>query len=358
VMDDYKIAVIAGDGIGVEVIDEGIRVIDAAAEAYGFGIEFEKLPWSCTYYQEHGEMMPADGLDILRGFDAIYLGAIGWPTVPDHISLWELLLPIRQTFQQYANVRPVRLFPGLVGPLRDKTSDDINFVCVRENTEGEYAGVGGRVHRDMANEVAIQTDVFTRAGVERVMRFSFELAMKRGKKLTAATKSNASRYAMVFWDEVFEELGEKYPEVETEKWHVDALAARFVTRPEAFDVVVASNLFGDLLTDLGGAIQGSLGTAASANLSPEKVGPSMFEPVHGSAPDIVGEGIANPIGAIWAGAMMVEHLGQAAAAAAIVRSIERLTSEGATLTRDLGGSASTQQVGEAIASGLLAAVEA
>ncbi len=356
-MDDYKIAVIAGDGIGVEVIDEGIRVIDAAADAYGFGIEFEKLPWSCTYYQEHGEMMPADGLDILRDFDAIYLGAIGWPTVPDHISLWELLLPIRQTFQQYANVRPVRLFPGLVGPLRDKTSDDINFVCVRENTEGEYAGVGGRVHRGTANEVAIQTDVFTRAGVERVMRYSFELAMKRGKKLTAATKSNASRYAMVFWDEVFEELGETYPEVETEKWHVDALAARFVTRPEAFDVVVASNLFGDLLTDLGGAIQGSLGTAASANLSPEKVGPSMFEPVHGSAPDIVGEGIANPIGAIWAGAMMVEHLGQEAAAEAIVRSIERLTSEGATLTRDLGGSASTQQVGEAIASGLLAAVE-
>jgi tartrate dehydrogenase/decarboxylase / D-malate dehydrogenase len=356
-MNNYKIAVIAGDGIGVEVIDEGIRVINAARDAFGFTIEFEKLPWSCTYYQEHKEMMPANGLEILRGFDAIYLGAIGWPTVPDHISLWELLLPIRQTFQQYANVRPVRLFPGLTGPLRDRTSDDINFVCVRENTEGEYAGVGGRVHQGTPHEVAIQTDVFTRVGVERVMRFSFELAMKRKKKLTAATKSNASRYAMVFWDEVFEQLGKEYPEVKTEKWHVDALAARFVTRPETFDVVVASNLFGDLLTDLGGAIQGSLGTAASANLSPDKIGPSMFEPVHGSAPDIVGKGIANPIGAIWAGAMMLEHLGQAPAADAIVKSIERLTAEGTTLTRDLGGKASTQEVGKVLASHVLEAVE-
>jgi tartrate dehydrogenase/decarboxylase / D-malate dehydrogenase len=345
----YNIALIPGDGIGVDVIDEGMRVVRAAAAAFGFTITGEGFPWSCTYYLEHGQMMPPDGLDTLRDFDAIYLGAVGWPTVPDHISLWELLLPIRKTFEQYANVRPVRLFPGLQGPLRDKTSDDINFVCVRENTEGEYSGLGGRAHTGTPYEVALQTDLFTRTGVERVMRFAFELAQRRNKKLTSATKSNASRYSFVFWDEVFAELAADYPDVETEKWHVDALAARFVTRPESFDVVVASNLFGDILTDLGGAIQGSLGTAASANLSPEKVGPSMFEPVHGSAPDIVGRNIANPIGAIWAGAMMLDHLGETEAGAAIIAAIERLTSEGTTLTRDLGGSASTSDVGQAIA---------
>jgi tartrate dehydrogenase/decarboxylase / D-malate dehydrogenase len=348
-MNSYNVALIPGDGIGVDVIDEGMRVLQAAAAAFGFALTAESFPWSCAYYLEHGQMMPAAGLDTLRDFDAIYLGAVGWPTVPDHISLWELLLPIRKTFEQYANVRPVRLFPGLQGPLRDKTSGDINFVCVRENTEGEYSGLGGRAHVGTPYEVALQTDLFTRTGVERVMRFAFELAQRRNKKLTSATKSNASRYSMVFWDEVFAELAANYPDVETEKWHIDALAARFVTRPESFDVVVASNLFGDILTDLGGAIQGSLGTAASANLSPQRVGPSMFEPVHGSAPDIAGRGIANPIGAIWAGAMMLEHLGEAAAGAAIVQAIERLTSEGATLTRDLGGSASTGDVGQAIA---------
>lgn len=347
-MTHYKLALIPGDGIGTEVIDEGMRVIGAAAEIYGFSLESTHFPWSCTYYQEHGEMMPASGLETLRDFDAIYLGAIGWPTVPDHISLWELLLPIRQTFQQYANVRPVRLFPGLQGPLRDKTYEDIDFVCVRENTEGEYSGLGGRAQVGTPQEVALQTDLFTRKGVERVMRFSFELAQKRHKKLTSATKSNACRYTMVFWDEVFADLASQYPDVETEKWHVDALAARFVTRPESFDVVVASNLFGDILTDLGGALQGSLGTAASANLSPDGEGPSMFEPVHGSAPDIVGKGIANPIGAIWAGAMMVEHLGQPEAAATIVKAIERLTREGKILTGDLGGTASTQEVGQAL----------
>lgn len=348
-MTHYNVALIPGDGIGVDVIDEGMRVLQATAAAFGFAISSESFPWSCAYYLENGQMMPGDGLDTLRDFDAIYLGAVGWPTVPDHVSLWELLLPIRKTFEQYANVRPVRLFPGLQGPLRDKGADDINFVCVRENTEGEYAGLGGRAHQGTPYELAIQTDLFTRTGVERVMRFAFELAQRRNKKLTAATKSNASRYSFVFWDEVFAELAADYPDVETEKWHVDALAARFVTRPESFDVVVASNLFGDILTDLGGAIQGSLGTAASANLSPQRVGPSMFEPVHGSAPDIVGRGIANPIGAIWAGAMMLEHLGEADASAAIIRAVERLTSEGATLTRDLGGSASTSDVGQAIA---------
>jgi tartrate dehydrogenase/decarboxylase / D-malate dehydrogenase len=348
-MNSYNVALIPGDGIGVDVIDEGMRVLRAAAAAFGFALTAESFPWSSAYYLEHGQMMPASGLDTLRDFDAIYLGAVGWPAVPDHISLWELLLPIRKTFEQYANVRPVRLFPGLQGPLRDKTSDDINFVCVRENTEGEYSGLGGRAHVGTPYEVALQTDLFTRTGVERVMRFAFELAQRRNKKLTSATKSNASRYSMVFWDEVFAELAADYPDVETEKWHIDALAARFVTRPESFDVVVASNLFGDILTDLGGAIQGSLGTAASANLSPHGAGPSMFEPVHGSAPDIVGRGIANPIGAIWAGAMMLEHLGEAAAREAIVCAIERLTSEGTTLTRDLGGNASTSDVGQAIA---------
>lgn len=348
-MNSYNIALIPGDGIGADVIDEGMRVVRAAADAFGFGVQAESFPWGCAYYLEHGRMMPADGLDTLRDFDAIYLGAVGWPTVPDHISLWELLLPIRKTFEQYANVRPVRLFPGLQGPLRGKTSDDINFVCVRENTEGEYAGLGGRAHQGTPYELAIQTDLFTRTGVERVMRFAFELAQRRNKKLTAATKSNASRYSFVFWDEVFAELAADYSDVETEKWHVDALAARFVTRPESFDVVVASNLFGDILTDLGGAIQGSLGTAASANLSPHHAGPSMFEPVHGSAPDIAGRSIANPIGAIWAGGMMLEHLGEAEAGAAIVAAIERLTCAGVTLTRDLGGTASTSDVGQAIA---------
>jgi tartrate dehydrogenase/decarboxylase / D-malate dehydrogenase len=348
-MNSYNVALIPGDGIGADVIDEGMRVVRAAAAVFGFTIAAESFPWSCAYYLEHGQMMPAGGLDTLRDFDAIYLGAVGWPTVPDHISLWELLLPIRKTFEQYANVRPVRLFPGLQGPLRDKTSDDINFVCVRENTEGEYSGLGGRAHVGTPYEVALQTDLFTRPGVERVMRFAFELAQRRNKKLTSATKSNASRYSMVFWDEVFAELASDYPSVETEQWHVDALAARFVTRPESFDVIVASNLFGDILTDLGGAIQGSLGTAASANLSPQRVGPSMFEPVHGSAPDIAGRDIANPIGAIWAGAMMLDHLGEPEAGAAVVQAIERLTSEGATLPRDLGGSASTGDVGRAIA---------
>jgi tartrate dehydrogenase/decarboxylase / D-malate dehydrogenase len=348
-MNSYNVALIPGDGIGTDVIDEGMRVVRAAAAAFGFAITAESFPWSCAYYLEHGQMMPADGLDTLRDFDAIYLGAVGWPAVPDHISLWELLLPIRKTFEQYANVRPVRLFPGLKGPLRDKTSEDINFVCVRENTEGEYSGLGGRAHVGTPYEIALQTDLFTRTGVERVMRFAYELAQRRNKKLTSATKSNASRYSMVFWDEVFAELAADYPDVETEKWHVDALAARFVTRPESFDVIVASNLFGDILTDLGGAIQGSLGTAASANLSPEKVGPSMFEPVHGSAPDIAGRGIANPIGAIWAGAMMLEHLGEAEAGAAVVQAIERLTSDGTILTPDLGGTASTGAMGEAIA---------
>ena len=348
-MKTYNIAVIPGDGIGGEVIDAGLHVLRAAAEVYGFEVSTEHLPWGCTYYLEHGEMMPAGGIDTLAGADAIYLGAVGWPTVPDHVSLWELLLPIRQTFAQYANVRPVRLLPGLEGCIKGKGPEHINFVCVRENSEGEYSGVGGRVHRSFPQELAIQTDVFTRAGVERVMRFSFELARTRRGKVTSATKSNAGRYAFVFWDEIHAEVAQDYPDVETEKWHIDALAARFVTHPETLDVVVASNLFGDILTDLGGAIQGSLGNAASANLSPEHVGPSMFEPVHGSAPDIQGQGIANPIGSIWAGSMMLDHLGETEAARAVMAGIETLTARGETLTRDLGGQASTMDVANAIA---------
>src|SRR5574341_135148 len=348
-MRHYRLALIPGDGVGKEVIPEGQRALDAAAARYGFSLEYTSLPWGCDYYLETGSMMPSDGLDTLAPFDAIYLGAIGWPTVPDHISLWGLLLPIRQRFQQYINLRPVRLLPGLTGPLRDKGPEHIDMICIRENTEGEYSGVGGRVHVGTPHEVAIQTDVFTRTGVERVLRYSFELALKRRRKLTMATKSNAGRYAFVFWDDVLEVLKADYPDVEAEKQHIDALAARFVTRPETLDVVVGSNLFGDILTDLGGAIQGSLGTAASANLSPEKLGPSMFEPVHGSAPDIAGKGIANPLGAIWAASLMLEHLGEDAAARAVMAAMEQVVRSGAPLTRDLGGEAGTVEVGQAVA---------
>jgi tartrate dehydrogenase/decarboxylase/D-malate dehydrogenase len=286
----------------------------------------------------------------LEDYHAIYFGAVGMPSrVPDHVTLWGLLLPIRKAFDQYVNVRPSRLLPGVVGPLRNKGAEDIDFVCVRENSEGEYSGVGGRVHGGTPYEVALQTSVFTRRAVERVMRFSFELARGRSKrKLTSVTKSNACQYSMVLWDEVFSELTAEYPDVETETWHIDAMAARFVTHPETLDVVVASNLFADILTDLGGALQGSLGMAPSANLNPEREWPSMFEPVHGSAPDIAGRGIANPIAMIWSGAMMLEFLGEEHAADLIVSAIERVTAEGKTLTPDLGGTSRSTEVTGAI----------
>ncbi|HEX7974618.1 MAG TPA: tartrate dehydrogenase, partial [Anaerolineales bacterium] len=312
----YQIALLPGDGIGQEVIPAGRQVLELAAEVLGgFRLHFREFDWGTSYHLRHQRMMPPDALKTLADFEAIYLGAVGLPgAVPDHVTLWGMLLPIRKGFEQYINLRPVRLLPGVQGPLRSKGPEDIDFVCVRENTEGEYSGAGGRVHINTPNEVAVQTSVFTRLAVERVMRYSFELARSRPRhKLTSATKSNACQYSMVFWDEVFEELAAEYPDVQTEKWHVDALAARFVTHPQTLDVVVASNLFADILTDLGGALQGSLGIPPSANLNPERRYPSMFEPVHGSAPDIAGKGIANPAATIWAGAMLLEHLGQAEA---------------------------------------------
>lgn len=353
-MRHYSIACIPGDGIGREVIAAGRRVLETAQQLDGgFRLRFEEFPWSCEYYLRHGVMMPNDGLKILADFDAVYLGAVGFPTVPDHISLWGLLLPIRQGFDQYANYRPVKLLPGIRCPLRDKGPEQVDFVCIRENTEGEYAGVGGRVHVSTDREVAIQTGVFTRHGVERVLRFAFQVAQSRPRKqLVAATKSNAQQYSMVFWDEMLAKVSADYPDVKATKMHVDALAAQFVLRPESLDVVVASNLFGDILTDLGGALQGGLGIPASANLNPEKRYPSMFEPVHGSAPDIAGKGIANPIAAIWAGASMLEFLGERESADRILQAMMAVTAEGRVVTPDLGGKATTDQMAGEIASKL------
>ncbi|MGD2166329.1 MAG: tartrate dehydrogenase, partial [Anaerolineae bacterium] len=334
-----------------EVAPEGQRVLEAAEQVAGdFHLDFQTHPWGSEYYLRYGRMMPKDALKILEGYDAVYFGAVGLPgTVPDHVTLWGLLLPIRKGFEQYVNLRPVRLLPGLTGPLRDKRAEDIDFVCVRENSEGEYSGVGGRMHSGTAHEIALQTSVFTRQAVERVMRFSFELARGRPKrKLTSVTKSNACQYTMVLWDDIFSELAAEFPEVETEQWHVDAMAARFITHPETLDVIVASNLFADILTDLGGALVGSLGMAPSCNLNPERRWPSMFEPVHGSAPDIAGEGIANPIAMIWSGALMLDFLGEEETANLIVSAIERVTAEGMTLTPDLSGTSRTTEVTQAI----------
>ncbi len=346
----YRIAVLPGDGIGKEVIPQGLSILQAVEnKTSSFHLDFTAYAWGSDYYLETGRMMPQDALTILGDYDAIYFGAIGLPgVIPDHVTLWEFILPLRQGFDQYINYRPSKLLPGLRCPLRDKGPEDIDFVVIRENTEGEYAGAGGRSHLHTDQEVAIQTSIFTRFGTERVMRFAFELARKREKKLTCATKSNACQYSMVFWDEVFEQVKAQYPDIVTEKWHVDALAARFITRPETLDVVVASNLFGDILSDLGGALQGSLGLVPSGNLNPEKKYPSLFEPVHGSAPDIMGKGIANPIATIWAGALMMDFLGEAEAAGLIMQGIEKTILEGTHLTPDLGGKATTTEVGKAI----------
>lgn len=349
-MKAYRIAVIPGDGIGVDTIEEALATLDVLCQVHGgLSLAYDRFPWGCTYYLEHGEMMPADGLKILEGYDSILFGAVGFPPVPDHVSLWGLLLPLRQYFDQYINLRPVTLLAGIPGPLRDKGPADIDFVCIRENTEGEYAGVGGRAHRGMANEVAVQTSVFTRDGVERVLRYGFELAARRPRhELVSATKSNALQYSMVFWDEVFKSLQAEYPQVACRQYHVDALAARMITAPETLDVVVASNLFGDILTDLGGALQGSLGIPPSGNINPERRYPSLFEPVHGSAPDIAGKGIANPIAAVWAASMMLEHLGHADGASLLLAAINAVTAAGTVLTPDLGGSSTTREVGDAI----------
>jgi tartrate dehydrogenase/decarboxylase/D-malate dehydrogenase len=345
----HSIAIIAGDGIGKEVIPAGLATIEAATRGSGISLTFTELPWGCDYYLKHGRMMDADGFERAAAFDAIYLGAIGSPAVPDHIAVWDLLLPLRQRFQQYVNLRPMRLLPGLTSPLANRTSADIDMVCVRENSEGEYSGLGGRIHVGTPYEAAEQTGLFTRHGIERILRYGFEIAARRPRKLIAsATKSNALRHAMVLWDEVAEIVRKDYPSVEYRKYHVDALAARMVTHPASLDVIVCSNLFGDILTDIGSAISGSLGIAPGANINPERTHPSMFEPIHGSAPDIAGKGIANPIGAIWAGAMMLDHLGHRDVHDRILSAVERVIGNGNIRTPDLGGKATTNELADAI----------
>lgn len=345
----HKIAVIAGDGIGREVIPAGLAAIEAAARGAGVSFEFTELPWGCDYYIKHGRMMDADGFERLASFDAIFLGAIGDPRVPDHIAVWDLLLPLRQRFQQYVNLRPMRLLTGLTSPLAHRVPADIDMVCVRENSEGEYAGLGGRIHVGTPNEVAEQTGLFTRRGIERVLRYGFEVAAKRPRALLAsATKSNALRHSMVLWDEVADQVSSQYPSVTFRKYHVDALCARMISHPQTLDVIVASNLFGDILTDIGSAISGSLGIAPGANINPARDYPSMFEPIHGSAPDIAGKGIANPIGAIWAGAMMLEHLGHRELHDRILAAVERVIASALVRTPDLGGQAGTKEMSDAI----------
>jgi tartrate dehydrogenase/decarboxylase/D-malate dehydrogenase len=333
----HRIAVIPGDGIGKEVVPEGIRVLEAAGKRFGFDFEWTTFDWSC-------------GLEQLKKFEAIFLGAVGFPGVPDHISLWGLLIPIRRGFQQYINLRPVRLLPGVKTPLAGRTSADIDMIIVRENNEGEYSEIGGRLNRGTQDELAVQVAMFTRKGCDRVIKYAFEIAKRRRRKhLTSATKSNGIIHSMPYWDERFAAMAKSYPDVQTAQFHIDILTAHFVQHPDWFDVVVASNLFGDILSDLGPAVAGSIGIAPGGNINPEKEYPSMFEPVHGSAPDIAGKAIANPIAQIWTGAMMLDHLGHEDAGAAVVQAIEKVVSGGKVLTRDLGGTASTPDVGKAVA---------
>ncbi len=352
-MKSYKVAVIAGDGIGQEVMPEGIRVVDAVAKRSGIRFEWDPFDWSCKRFAATGAMMPEDGLEQIRNHDAIFLGAVGFPGVPDHVSLWGLLIPIRRRFAQYVNLRPVRLMPGITSPLAGRAPGDIDFWIVRENTEGEYSAVGGRFNEGTDDEIVIQETIFTRRGVDRVLRYAFELADRRPKKhLTSATKSNGIAITMPYWDERVKAMAANFPAVRTDQYHIDILTAHFVQHPDWFDVVVGSNLFGDILSDLGPGCTGTIGIAPSANLNPEREFPSMFEPVHGSAPDIAGQRIANPIGQIWSGAMMLEHLGETEAAAAIVKAIERVLAEQKLRTRDLGGPADTKACGKAVADAL------
>ncbi|MDA3627279.1 tartrate dehydrogenase [Saccharopolyspora sp. WRP15-2] len=350
-MQQYELAVLPGDGIGNEVMPEALRVLDVVGAKYGVRFAYQHFDWSCETYKSTGAMMPADGLDRLRDHDSILLGAVGWPGVPDHISLWGLLLPIRREFDQYVNLRPVRLLPGVTPPVRDKQPGDIDFWVVRENTEGEYSQLGGRQGEGTPTEMVLQTAAFTRHGTDRIMRYAFELARRLGKPhVTSATKSNGIYHSMPYWDERFAAIASEYPDVTVDQDHIDILCARFVMSPERFDVVVASNLFGDILSDLGPGVTGTIGVAPSGNINPERTYPSTFEPVHGSAPDIAGRGIANPIGQIWSAAMMLDHLGLPEAGADVVSAIERvLVDETAPRTPDLGGGATTQDLGKAIA---------
>ena len=353
----YKIAAVPGDGIGTEVIGAGVDVLQALSEREGgFAFEVETFPWGADYYLEHGQMMPDDGRELLKPFDAIYFGSAGDPRIPDHITLWQLRLNICQGFDQYANVRPTRVLPGVKSPLAGVGSGDFDWVIVRENSEGEYAGVGGRAHQGHAEEVGIDVSVFTRNGVERIQRFALELARSRPRKLlTLVTKSNAQRHGMVMWDAVFEEVKQDYPEVTTDKMLVDAMTTRMVLNPKSLDTIVATNLHADVLSDLAAALSGSLGIAPTANLRPEGDFPSMFEPIHGSAFDIMGQGIANPIGAFWSASMMLDHLGETAAAARLMAAIERVTAAGEVMPRDLGGEATTRQVTDAVIEAIRAA---
>ena len=345
----YSIALIPGDGIGKEVIPEGVRVLKALAFQHSFDVKFVEFPYSCSYYLKHGVMMPEDGIETLRGFDAILLGAVGYPGVPDHLSLWGLLIPIRRQMEQYVNLRPVRLLPGITSPLANRTSREIDFCIVRENNEGEYSEIGGRLFAGTDRETVIQESIFTLKGVDRIMRYAFQLAQKRPEKhVTSATKSNGIIHTMTFWDERFEAVAKDFPDITTDQYHIDILTAHFVQHPEWFDVVVASNLFGDILSDLGPALAGSIGIAPSANLNPEKTFPSMFEPVHGSAPDIAGKEIANPIGTLWSVVMMLDFLGETDASYRLMRAIEAVTSEGEVLTLDLGGKARTGEFTDAV----------
>jgi tartrate dehydrogenase/decarboxylase / D-malate dehydrogenase len=348
-MKKFRIAVIPGDGIGKEVVPEGMRVLEVVGGKYGISFKWDEFPWSCETYLKTGRMMPEDGLTTIRNHDAIFLGAVGFPGVPDHVSLWGLLIPIRRVFQQYANVRPVRLMPGIPCPLAGRKPGEIDMIVVRENNEGEYSSIGGRLHEGTEYEMAMQESVFTRRGVDRILKYAFEMAKGRPRKhVTSATKSNGIAITMPFWDERFRAMAANYPDVKTDQYHIDILCAQFVRNPHWFDVVVGSNLFGDILSDLGPACTGTIAIAPSANLNPEREYPSMFEPVHGSAPDIYGKGIANPIGQIWAGAMMLDHLGCPEAGAAIVAAIERVLM-GGVRTPDMGGTASTVDLGKAIA---------
>ncbi len=348
----HRIAVIPGDGIGKEVVPEGVRALEAAAKKYDLDLRFDDFEFaSCDYYIKHGRMMPEDWQAQIGGHDAIFFGAVGWPeTVPDHVSLWGSLILFRRTFDQYVNLRPVRLMPGVPCPLVGRQPGDIDFIVVRENTEGEYSSIGGRMFEGTQREVCIQETVMTRHGIDRVLEYAFELAQTRDKKhLTSATKSNGIAITMPFWDERVEAMAARYPDIACDKYHIDILAAHFVLNPDRFDVVVASNLFGDILSDLGPACTGTIGIAPAANINPERVHPSLFEPVHGSAPDIAGQGIANPVGQIWCAAMMLEHLGHVEAGHAIVRAIETVLAEQGLRTHDLGGKADTRTCGKAIA---------